>query len=510
MAVTKSNDKPEFNYLKYGKLPPQAPELEVAVLGALMLEQSKTDDVVDIIPDGECFYVDAHQRIYNAILRLYRGSRSTDFMSVCDELKRNQELELVGSYYFVTGLTKDVVSSAAIEEHARIVMETFTKRELIRNCSEIINDAYEDGADAFDLLDKASNFGSNLLDKIITKQFEHISKPMGELVMNTLNLSIQDDKLTGVESGFTEFDRIKKGFKKGNLIIVAARPSVGKTAFALNLAVNAVISQRKPTAVGIFSLEMDREELSQRMLSNISNIPLEDIVGANLTEQEKQHLVNVNDQIARMPIYIDDSPNLNSLNLKAKAKKMVNKHNVGLIIIDYLQLMTGDSNKSFNREQEISKISRELKILAKTLKVPIIALSQMSRNVEGRSDNIPKLSDLRESGAIEQDADDVYFLYDNSKEELKKNPYRVNERHLKIAKHRGGKKADLTFEFNGAYQRFEKERLKSMDAEFTTVSDTYISTPNKVHVVSGDRFKVIQHSIEPTIEIPNDINELPF
>jgi replicative DNA helicase len=514
--TTQLATKDNFNFTKYGKLPPQAPELEAAVLGALMVEADKIDDVIDIIPSGECFYSNQNQLIYTVICNLYKAGKSFDFITVGQELKRTDNLEKAGGNYYVVGLTKDVVSSANIEEHARIVMEKYIARELIRTSGEVLCEAYNDSADVFDLLDKASNFGTSLLDKIITKQYQHISAPMKERLFEMAKLSDKDNGIIGVATGFAQLDKITSGFCPGQLIVIAARPSVGKTAFLLNIAYNAMTLGESQTAIGIFSLEMGKSELVDRVLANASDIPLTNIRNNQLQHHEIEKLYGISVQFNEYPIYIDDAPVLTTLQLRAKAKKMVKKNGVGMIIIDYLQLMTGEKESGGNREQEISKISRELKILAKQLQIPIIALSQMSRLVEGRSDNRPKLSDIRESGAIEQDADTVIFLYSNSKEDLKKEPFRINERHLMIAKNRNGQLADLTFEFNGPFQRFEKERVYSQDVDWTPVEPRPIiaRTPNVTTLVSAPTFEQIKAADQsifttaPNID-PNQ-EELPF
>jgi replicative DNA helicase len=514
--TTQLATKDSFNFSKYGKLPPQAIELEAAVLGALMIEGDKIDDVIDIIPSGECFYNNQNQLIYTTICTLYKTGKSFDFITVGQELKRSDKLEAAGGNYYITTLTRDVVSSANIEEHARIVMEKYIARELIRTSGEVLSEAYNDSADVFDLLDKASNFGTTLLDKIIVKQYQHISAPLRERLMEMSKLSDKSNGIIGVATGFDQLDKITSGFSPGQLIVLAARPSVGKTAFLLNIAVNAMTKSEKQTAIGIFSLEMSKSELVDRVLANTSEIPLTNIRNNQVQHHELEKLFGISEQFNNYPLYIDDAPVLTTLQLRAKAKKMVRKNGVQMIIIDYLQLMTGEKERGGNREQEISKISRELKILAKQLQIPIIALSQMSRQVEGRSDNKPKLSDIRESGAIEQDADTVIFLYSNSKEDLKKEPFRINERHLMIAKNRNGQLADLTFEFNGPFQRFERERVYSQDIDWTPVEPkaTIVRASNVTTIVSAPTFEQIKAAEQAKIDMAPEIDphqeELPF
>jgi replicative DNA helicase len=417
MAVTKTNtratSKPSMNPLIYGKLPPQAPEMEAAVLGAIMVESNKLADVLDIIQSPECFYADANKRIYAAIRRLFDKGSPIDFMTVSDELKREGELEMAGGYYYITSLTKDVVSSSSIETHARIVMQKFIMRELIRQSGDIISEAYEENTDVFDLLDKAESNLYEITDNHLRKNFNSIST----IVMDTLK-EIQEQReskedLTGIPSGFRDLDAITGGWQKTDLIILAARPAVGKTAFALNLVMNAAMNKTKPTAVAFFSLEMSSGQLVKRMLSAVTEVLLEKITKGNLADHEIVQLQQRMTKLSEAEIFIDDQAALNIFELRAKCRRLKQRHNLGFIVIDYLQLMTASIDKGGNREQEISKISRELKALAKELSVPIIALSQLNRSVEtrGGGSKVPQLSDLRESGAIEQDADMVMFLF---------------------------------------------------------------------------------------------------
>jgi replicative DNA helicase len=450
MAVTKLSTrplkKPDLNPLLYGKLPPQAPELEAAILGAIMVESNRLSDVLDVIQSPDCFYTDANKRIYGAIRRLFDKGSRIDFITVAEELKKESELELAGGYYYVTSLTKDVVSTANIEEHARIVMQKFIMRELIRMSGDVISEAYEDSSDVFDLLDKAESNLYEITDKHLRKNFNDI----GSIVVNTLK-EIQEsrnktDDVTGVPSGFAPLDKLTGGWQKTDLIILAARPAVGKTAFALNLVMNAAMHKTKPTAVAFFSLEMSAGQLVKRMLSATTEVLLEKITKGNLEDYEVVQIQERMGRLSNAKIFIDDQAALNIFELRAKCRRLKQKENLGMVIIDYLQLMTATVDKSGNREQEISKISRELKALAKELEIPIIALSQLNRGVESRKESkVPQLSDLRESGAIEQDADMVMFLYRPeyyqtagaavSENEISSTP---GETWINVAKHRNG------------------------------------------------------------------------
>lgn len=459
----------------YGKMPPQAPDLETAVLGAAMLEPQCLEVLVEIIQSPDVLYSDANQRIYSALLDMYKRGSRIDFMTVAEELRKRNELEMVGGSYYVTSLTRDVVSSAHVEEHARIIMQKYISREIIRFSGNMLGEAYEDATDVFDLMDKVGDFSMQLSDQVIKRNYEHVGRGVAAVLEETYRMMHADFRLTGVPTGFRELNRLTGGWKKTDLIILAARPAVGKTAFLLNLAMNAAMDTDKPTAVGIFSLEMSASQLAQRMLANYADVPLEALKNGALSEEQFSNVKIKSSHLSKLPIYTDDSATLNVLELKAKARRMKRVHNVGLIIIDYLQLMKGDSDQGGNREQEISKISRELKILAKTLEVPIIALSQLNRAVEGRGDGTPKLSDLRDSGAIEQDADMVLFLYSHPKEYLKKFPYKIHERNLSIAKHRDGKLADFIYDFVGDYQRFQNEEVSVMDVHYEEQKPNFVT-----------------------------------
>lgn len=436
----------DVSTMVYGKVPPQAKDLEEAVLGAIMLEKSAFDTIVEILKP-ECFYVEAHQRIFKAMQSLANKSQPIDILTVAEELRFKEELEMVGGAYYVTRLTNAVVSSANIEAHSRIILQKFIQRELIRISGEIIGDAYEDSTDVFDLLDDAESKLFEITNNHLRKNFDTIDSVLVKTIQRIEDLRHKNEDVTGVPSGFTALDRITYGWQNTDLIILAARPAVGKTAFALNLARNAAMHATKPTPVALFSLEMSAGQLVQRILAAESEIWLEKIARGKLEEHEmKQLYARGIQRLAQAPLFIDDTPALNIFELRAKCRRLKNKHNIGMIIIDYLQLMSGTGeNRSSNREQEISNISRNLKALAKELSVPIIALSQLSRAVEQRGKEggarVPQLSDLRESGAIEQDADMVMFLYRPEYYDITTNADGENTKGLtevKIAKHRNG------------------------------------------------------------------------
>ena len=434
----------DLGNMVFGKVPPQSKELEEAILGAIMLEKSAFDTVVEILKP-ECFYGEAHQSIFKAMKSLADKSLPIDLLTVVEELKLKGDLELVGGAYYVSRLTNSVVSSANIEAHSRIVLQKFIQRELIRISGEIIGDAYEDTTDVFDLLDDAESKLFEITNNHLRSAFEDINTVLVKTIQRIEDMRNRDEDITGVPSGFPSLDKLTYGWQQTDLIVLAARPSVGKTAFALNLARSAALHPTKPTPVVFFSLEMSSSQLVQRILSAESEIWLEKISRGKLEEHEMKQLYKRGiERLSNAPIYIDDSAALNIFELRAKCRRLKNKHDIGLIIIDYLQLMSGGGdNKNGNREQEISKISRDLKGLAKELKVPIIALSQLSREVEKRKEGakIPQLSDLRESGAIEQDADMVMFLYRPEYYDITANEMgesNKGETYVKIAKHRNG------------------------------------------------------------------------
>jgi len=434
----------DLTTMVYGKLPPQAKDLEEAVLGAIMLEKSAFDTVVEILKP-ECFYVEAHQRIYRAMQSLAQKSQPIDILTVVEELKRKEELEMIGGPYYVTKLTNMVVSTANIDAHSRIILQKFIQRELIRISGEIISDSYEDSTDVFDLLDDAESTLFEITKNHLRKNFDPIDRVLVKTIQRIEDMRHKNEDITGVPSGFASLDRVTYGWQSTDLVILAARPSVGKTAFALNLARNAALHPTKPTGVGLFSLEMSAGQLVQRILAAESEILMEKIARGKLEEHEMKQLYAKGIQrLGQAPIFIDDTPALNIFELRAKCRRLKNKHNIGMVIIDYLQLMSGTGeNRNANREQEISKISRDLKGLAKELGIPIIALSQLSREVEKRKEGnkMPQLSDLRESGAIEQDADMVMFLYRPEYYDITSNEMGESNRgetHVRIAKHRNG------------------------------------------------------------------------
>lgn len=442
----------DLSTMVYGKVPPQAKDLEEAVLGAIMLPGDAIDTAIGMITP-ESFYVESHQRIYRAMLDLNARSQTIDILTVVNQLKTSEELELVGGSYFVTRLTNSVVNAVGTETHCRIIQQKFIQRELIRISGEIIQEAYEDSADAFDLLDSAEekllSIGSGNLQSDVVPIDRVVPKAMQRIETARLN----DSSITGVPSGFPSLDHATRGWQPG-LIILAARPSVGKSALALALADAATKNPYKEVPVAIWSLEMDAVQNVLRMLSSASEIWLHRIQTGRLEEHQVKKLYDAAAQLAKRKIFFDDKPGLTILSLRAKARRLKKKYNIGLIIIDYLQLMSGGGEKG-NREQEISRISRGLKLLSKELDIPVIALSQMSREIEKRtgSKRVPMLSDIRESGAIEQDADVVIMLWGPEEDEVKDNADLLNKRYARIAKQRDGVLLTVNLEFRTEIQK---------------------------------------------------------
>ncbi len=436
--------KTNIDISTYGKVPPQAKDLEEAVLGAIMLERNAIDSVSDILRP-ESFYVEAHQRIFKAMLELANISQPIDIHTVCEKLRKSEELEMCGGNYYVMKLTNSVVSSAHAESHARIILQKHIQREIIRVGGELITDGFEDATDVFQLLEKADKDFLSINNSLVTKKYDRVDSLIVRSIQELELIRHSPERLSGVPSGFKDIDDLTHGWQNTDLITIAARPSVGKTAFALKLARNAVLNDSKPTPTAFFSMEMSSGQLVKRLFASEAEIPLEKISRGKMDDEDMKVLyAKAVRKLGPAPLFIDDTPSLNIYQLRAKCRRLKKKEDVGLIIIDYMQLMSGvDKYGGRNREQEISEISRGLKGLAKELEIPIIALSQLSRAVETRGgEKMPQLSDLRESGAIEQDSDVVMFLYrpdyysimrDNKGES---NP---GETHIKFAKHRNGK-----------------------------------------------------------------------
>lgn len=440
-----------------GKLPPQAIDLEEAVLGALMLEKDALTAVVDILTP-ESFYKDSHKEIYKAILDLFNASEPIDLLTVTNQLRKNGKLEIAGGAYVITELTSRVSSASNIEYHARIITEQAMKREMIHIASEIHRDAYEETTDVFELLDRMEQSLFEISENNIRKNYADMRSIMREAIVELESKKGQKDGLTGVPSGFTALDRVTSGWQKSDLVIIAARPAMGKTAFVLSVLRNAAVDHNRPVA--IFSLEMSSIQLVNRLISSEAELDSEKIKKGNLADYEWEQLIHKTNKLSSAPLFVDDSPALSILELRAKCRRLKAQNDIQLIVIDYLQLMSGEVRGGMggNREQEISSISRALKQIAKELEVPVIALSQLSRAVETRGgDKRPQLSDLRESGAIEQDADIVMFLYRPEYygiTESEEGQSTAGLGEVIIAKHRNGSLETVKLRFIGKYTKF--------------------------------------------------------
>jgi replicative DNA helicase len=474
-------------YASHGKLPPQAVDLEEAVLGALMLEKDALTAVIDIL-SPESFYKESHQKIYEAIRSLFNKSEPIDILTVTHELKKTGELEIVGGPFYITQLTNRVASAANVEFHSRIILQKHIQRELIRISSETIKDAFEDTSDVFNLLDRAEKNLFDVAEGNIRKNYESMTELIGKAVKQIQIAATQDSGVTGVPSGFTALDRVTSGWQKSDLIILAARPGMGKTALVLALTRNAAVQFKRPVA--LFSLEMSSVQLVNRLISAETELPAEKLKKGTLAEHEWAQLNAKIGKLTDAPIYIDDTPALSVFELRAKCRRLKAQKNIDMIIIDYLQLMSGgsDSKGGGNREQEISTISRSLKAIAKELQVPVIALSQLSRAVETRGgDKRPQLSDLRESGAIEQDADMVMFIYRPDYYNLTEDAEGKSLQGLAqiiIAKHRNGSLEDVDLKFTAHLAKFS-------DLETHDFGESPYASPSSDLNSSGGNFSAI-------------------
>lgn len=483
----------------YGKVPPQHLELEEYVLGAMLMEESKTEIATEMIPSPEVFYKESHRIIYEAILELKSKGITVDMLTVHDMLVRQGEIERIGGAYTLTKLTGDVSSTGMTESHILILLEDYARRECIKIAGDLISKSYDMTEGVFDNMEEAEKSLFELTSRDFGKDAVHISEEILPIMDDILTKRQNKIEFTGVPTGFSYLDDLTGGWQKTDLVILAARPSVGKTALALNFALNAALSDFNKSSVVVFSLEMSSSQLVKRLMSNISRVPLDSIRNpVKLQETQIAGLNQYNNELFKAPIYIDDNSSISVMEMKGKCRRLKKKRDIGLIIIDYLQLMNGGRIYRGNREQEISSISRELKHLAKELDVPVIALSQLSRAVESRSDKKPNLSDLRESGAIEQDADLVAFIYRPVKEQLERAPDLNNAVILSIAKHRNGNLDDMPLYKNLSIQRFSDEPF---------IEDSGNETP--VNHYAGMNNRQITNSVSIT-PIKTEEEDLPF
>ena len=460
-------DKSTIISLEKGKIPPHDIDLEEVVLGAMMIDKKGVDDVIDILsPDA--FYKDAHKYIFEAIFRLFENSEPVDLLTVSSQLKKDEKLDLVGGDFYLISLTQRVSSSAHIEFHARIILQKYIQRSLIKISSEIIEEAYDETKDVFDLLDNAEAKLYEVTQGNVKKSTETAQSLVIQAKKKIEEISNKEG-LSGIPSGFDKLDKLTSGWQPSDLVIIAARPGMGKTALTLTMARNIAVNSNIPVA--FFSLEMSSVQLITRLISSETGLSSEKLRTGKLEKHEWEQLNVKVKTLEKAPLFIDDTPSLSIFDLRAKARRLASQYGIKMIIIDYLQLMTaGGSQKGGNREQEISTISRNLKALAKELNVPVIALSQLSRAVETRGGSKrPLLSDLRESGAIEQDADIVSFIY--RPEYYKIDEWDDEERsptegqgELIVAKHRNGGLDNIRLKFIGHLGKFDN--LDDFDTPF--------------------------------------------
>ena len=466
--------------LEKGKLPPQAVDLEEAVLGAMMIDKKGVDDVIDIL-HSETFYKQAHQYIFDAIFTLFNESEPIDLLTVSNQLRKDSKLDSVGGDFYLVNLTQKVSSSAHIEFHARIILQKYIQRRLISISSEIIDEAYDETTDVFDLLDSAETKLFDVTQGNLKKSSEAAEGLVSQALKKIEEIAGKEG-MSGVPSGFTKLDALTSGWQPSDLVIIAARPGMGKTAFVMSMAKNMSIDFDIPVA--IFSLEMSSVQLITRMISSETGIPSGKLRKGDLQPHEWEQLNIKVKNLSKAPIFIDDTPSLSIFDLRAKARRLASQHGVKIIVIDYLQLMTaGTSSKGVgNREQEISMISRNLKALAKELNIPVIALSQLSRAVETRGGSKrPLLSDLRESGAIEQDADIVSFIFrpeyygQTEWDDDERTPCEGQGEFI-VAKHRNGGLENIRLKFTGHLAQFS-DLEEAFATEFQSKMNDSI-TPN--------------------------------
>ena len=440
----------------YGRIQPQAPELEEAVLGALMIEKDAYSLVSEILRP-ESFYEHRHQLIYSAITDLAVNQKPVDILTVKEQLSKRGELEEVGGPFYITQLSSKVASSAHIEYHARIIAQKSLARELITFTSNIQSKAFDETLDVDDLMQEAEGKLFEISQQNMKKDYTQINPVIDEAYKLIQKAAARTDGLSGLESGFTKLDKMTSGWQNSDLII-AARPAMGKTAFVLSMAKNIAVDFRNPVA--LFSLEMSNVQLVNRLISNVCEIESGKIKSGQLAGHEWQQLDYKLKNLLDAPLYVDDTPSLSVFELRTKARRLVREHGVKIIIIDYLQLMNASGMAFGSRQEEVSTISRSLKGLAKELNIPIIALSQLNRGVESREGidgKRPQLSDLRESGAIEQDADMVCFIHRPEYYKIYQDDRGNDLRgmaEIVIAKHRNGAVGEVLLRFKGEFTRF--------------------------------------------------------
>jgi replicative DNA helicase len=487
-----SNENQEYNNSYNGdKITPNENELEQAVLGALIIEPHSILDVINTL-NPNLFYEKSNKVICEALIELSKENKPIDALTIIYKLKEKNELENVGGAFYISQLTSKIASTANLEYHIKILQQEALRRNVISVCSKGSSKAFDNSEDVFDLYQSLQVDLDKALKEVITYEVQKVGEVHLDIIKKSYEIA-NNGKKSGIPSGLNMLDKVTNGWQKSDLIILAGRPSMGKTAAAVSMIMNPALKENIPVA--IFSLEMSSEQLVSRMQSNISEINVSKIVKKQLDSSEITHIFNSCQSLETAPIYIDDTPNISVLELKSKARKLVKENNIQLIIVDYLQLMRSGYNIQ-NREQEIAEISRGLKAIAKELSIPVIALSQLSRSVESRGgDKKPMLSDLRESGQIEQDADMVMFCYRPEYYEIE--DYEIDNETfptkglfmLLIAKHRNGELGEIPL-------KFLHEQTKLVNHPYKNYSNEYESKQ--------------ESTIKPNLNFLNNSNNLPF
>ena len=433
------------------RVPPQNVEAEQAVLGAMMIEREAISKVSEVIRP-EDFYREAHRLIFNAMMELFNKNEAVDLVTVVEVLRRDEKLEGAGGIAYVSALANSVPTAAKVIYHARIVEEKALLRQLINTATHVAGMGYEANEEVAVIMDKAEKLILEVSNRKAGQEFASIKNIIFDVFDKVSELYSSKGGITGLPTGFKDLDKLTSGLQPSDLILIAARPSMGKTAFVLNIAQNIAVKEKK--AVAFFSLEMSKEQLVQRMLCAEAPIDAQRLRIGELENNDWDKLVRAADRLAAAPIFIDDTAGITVMEMRSKARRLKIEHDLQLIIIDYLQLMQGGtgSSRSENRQQEISEISRSLKALARELKVPVIALSQLSRGVESRQVKKPMLSDLRESGSLEQDADIVAFIY--REDYYEPETERKNITDIIVAKHRNGPVDSVQLFFHKQFTKF--------------------------------------------------------
>lgn len=431
------------------KVPPQNLDAEVAVLGAMLLERDAISKAIERLGEN-AFYSEANRRIYQAIVLLYDRNEAVDIVTLIEELKRREILDEVGGPSYITELANSIPTAANIDHYTKIVWEKFLLRELIKTATNIAGEGYEASSDVEDLLDRAEKMIFDITSNTKREMRTHAMKDIVKTSIETIDRLYQrKDNVTGVPTGFHDLDIKTAGLQRSDFIVIAGRPSMGKSAFATSILEHVGTVEKMPCA--FFSLEMSKEQMAQRMLCAIAKLNANKVRTGFLAQSDWGKLMDAANKLSESPIYIDDTASISSLELRAKARRLKAKHDIQLIVIDYLQLMRA-STRAENRQQEITEISRSMKALARELNVPVIAISQLSRAVESREGHRPQLSDLRESGAIEQDADVVMLLMREEYYEPTEENRGIAE--LILAKQRNGPVGDIKLAFLSEYTKF--------------------------------------------------------